>query len=63
MPAGHWHRVVPIAGPLTPGAAFSVPLFEPMVGPVDLVSVLADGTERRARVTNSPPPTAARRVE
>ena len=64
MPGGHWHWVVAVSGaPLAPGATKVVPLFSPPVGAVDLVAVLADGTERRERVTYAPPTAAVWRVE
>ena len=64
IPSGHRHWVVAVSGaPLAPGATKVVPLFSPPVGPVDLVAVLADGTERRERVTYAPPTAAVWRVE
>lgn len=63
MPGGHWHWCIPIGGALPPGASQSVPTYAPPVGPVDLVAVLADGTERRERVTYAPPTAAVWRVE
>lgn len=64
MPGGHWHWVVAVSGaPLAPGATKVVPIYSPAPGPVDLVAVLADGTERRERVTYAPPTAAVWRVE
>lgn len=63
MPGGHWHWCIPVGGALPPGASQSVPTYAPPVGPVDLVAVLTDGTERRERVTYAPPTAAVWRVE
>lgn len=59
MPGGHWHWCLAASGTaLPPGGTVAVPFYEPPVGPVDIVAVLADGTERRERVTYAPPAAA-----
>ena len=64
MPGGHWHWCLAASGTaLPPGGTVEVPFYEPPPGPVDLVAVLADGTERRERVTYAPPTAAVWRVE
>lgn len=64
MPGGHWHWCLAATGAaLPPGGTVTVPFYEPPVGPVDLVAVLTDGSERRERVTYAPPTAAVWRVE